>query len=408
MRSHEDGELLVGLDPLRAQQRARARREGGEGLDQREPLGIVVDPAYEAAVELDDVRADAHDVLEARVARARVVERDLRAALAQVGEDPLQRLVVGRELLLGDLDHDPVEIPREGALHRVRGERARVEVQREPRAVGPPWHLDEALERERLQQRAEPAAARQVEPLVGPPAVLGREAREALVARDAPRREIDDRLEDRGEELGVVEQLAHRGSLLVHGRLAGVRVDAPRLPASHALGLVERRVGEVEQPGGRVGVGRPGRDAGGAVQREAVDRQPADQRPGALGDAERLVGAHVGQQDPELLAAQAADEVVRAAHRLAQLGGHLAQHLVTVRVPAGVVEELEVVEVEHDDGGRARRADRVLERLVEAAVVGQAGQRVALRERLEPVALGLHERRHVVEAADERSDLARA
>ena len=75
---------------------------------------------------------------------------------------------------------------------------------------------------------------------------------------------------------------------------------------------------------------------------------------------------------------------------------------------ARVVEELEVVEVEHDDRGRARRADRVLERLVEAAVVGQPGQRVALRERLQAVALRLHERRHVVEAADQRADLAGA
>ena len=206
----------------------------------------------------------------------------------------------------------------------------------------------------------------------------------------------------------VVEQPPHGRALLVDGRLAGVGVDPPRLPAAHALGLVERRVGEVEQARGRVRVGRPRRDARRAVQREAVDRQPADQRAGALGDAERLVGVHVGQQDPELLAAQAADEVVRAAHRLAQLGGHLAQHLVAVRVPAGVVEELEVVEVEHDDGGRARRADRVLERLVEAAVVGQPGQRVALGERLQAVALRLHERRHVVEAADQRADLAGA
>ncbi len=99
---------------------------------------------------------------------------------------------------------------------------------------------------------------------------------------------------------------------------------------------------------------------------------------------------------------------MRAADRLAQLRGHLAQHLVAVGMAARVVEELEVVEVEHHDRRRARRADRVGQRLVEAAVVREPRQRIALGERLQAVALRPHERRHVVEAADQRADLAGA
>ena len=65
----------------------------------------------------------------------------------------------------------------------------------------------------------------------------------------------------------------------------------------------------------------------------------------ALGDLDRerrLVDA--GQQDRELVAAQAGDGVP-GTHRVGEPGRHLAQHLVAGAVPVGVVDLLEPVEV---------------------------------------------------------------
>ena len=63
-------------------------------------------PADQRAVDLDDVRAQADQLLEPGVARAGVVERDPRAALAQRRERELERAVLVERLVLGELDRD--------------------------------------------------------------------------------------------------------------------------------------------------------------------------------------------------------------------------------------------------------------------------------------------------------------
>ena len=82
----EHGELVEALDALGADGRADVAGEAHERLDQRHPGGVAVDVVDQGAVELDDVRAHPHQLLEPRVAGAGVVDRDLRAALAQVGD----------------------------------------------------------------------------------------------------------------------------------------------------------------------------------------------------------------------------------------------------------------------------------------------------------------------------------
>ena len=81
-------QLVEALDPLGADGRADVAGEAHERLDQRHPRRVVVDVADQRPVELDDVGAHPHQLLEAGVAGAGVVDRDLRAALAQVGERP--------------------------------------------------------------------------------------------------------------------------------------------------------------------------------------------------------------------------------------------------------------------------------------------------------------------------------
>ena len=84
-------------------------RVADEGADQRGLDRVGVDAGGQRAVELDDVRLQAHDVGQAGVAGAGVVDGEARAAPAQVGERVGDRGVVGDELVLGDLDHEAVE-----------------------------------------------------------------------------------------------------------------------------------------------------------------------------------------------------------------------------------------------------------------------------------------------------------
>ena len=89
----------------------------------------------------------------------------------------------------------------------------------------------------------------------------------------------------------------------------------------------------------------------------------------------------------ELLAPEAAHDVV-GTNRAAQRVGESLQQLVAHAVAVHVVDPLEVVDVEHEDGGRKMRAARFLQRvaqpLVEATVVEEPGERVGLRLVLEP------------------------
>ena len=76
---------------------------------------------------------------------------------------------------------------------------------------------------------------------------------------------------------------------------------------------------------------------------------------------------------------------VAAAHRRRQPHPDLAQHAVAHRVPVGIVDALEVVDVDEEDRQRLAAAidegAGVLEASLERAAVRQVRQRVAQRER---------------------------
>ena len=98
----------------------------------------------------------------------------------------------------------------------------------------------------------------------------------------------------------------------------------------------------------------------------------------AIAMASRVVGEAV-DQDPELVAAEAGDDVA-GAQVGAQPRGDGAQQGVAGVVAEAVVDELEVVEVEEEDpdrrAGDRGAAERVVDRVDEAEPVGQAGERV--------------------------------
>ena len=89
----------------------------------------------------------------------------------------------------------------------------------------------------------------------------------------------------------------------------------------------------------------------------------------------------VGHQHEELVAALSPDDVARAAGP-AQALGDGGQELVAGLVPEAVVDELEVVEVDVEDGERSPAVLHVRDRGVEPAselvAVGQAGQRIVI------------------------------
>ena len=169
-------------------------------------------------------------------------------------------------------------------------------------------------------------------------------------------------------------------ALLVERRLPARDPVAPAV-----LGRVQRDVGAAQQIGGRAvrQVGHADRYRH-ARQRDVV--MPQRQRADALAQQVEanacLLDRGARQQQRQLLAADAAGQVVRA-HEAAQLARHGLQHFVAGLVPEGVVERLEVIDVEQRQGqvvaGALGARDLAAQRVVEVAAVVQAGQPVAHR-----------------------------
>ena len=101
-----------------------------------------------------------------------------------------------------------------------------------------------------------------------------------------------------------------------------------------------------------------------------------------VGDLPRLVERAADQQHAELVAAEARDRV-RIAHRFAQQLGDFAQHAVAGEMAAGVVDDLEAVEIEVTQHVRRLAAPRrfrgFVETAFELAAVHEAGQRIVRR-----------------------------
>ena len=128
-RSLTHREVVEALDSLGAHGGADASREADEGLHQRHPGRIGMDALDQVAIELDDVGAHPHHLLQPGVAGAGVVDRDPGAAVPKLRDRSREGLVVRHELVLGDLDHEAGEIGWERLGHRLRGEGRRADVQ---------------------------------------------------------------------------------------------------------------------------------------------------------------------------------------------------------------------------------------------------------------------------------------
>jgi hypothetical protein len=207
-------------------------------------------------------------------------------------------------------------------------------------------------------------------------------AHERLDADDPLLLERDDRLIAQPQLAalgGVADVFGERERR--HRALVLALVELRPLALAAALGLVHRQVRVAEQ----ILIRQPpvgGREADARADREraAVDRDRlAQQREHALGRGRRLAGGRVRQQHGELVAAEPRDEIA-GAQRAAQAPRHLDEQRVARQVPEAVVDRLEVVEVDEQDGDRRPAG---LEHLDdggrEPGAVGEAGQRILER-----------------------------
>jgi hypothetical protein len=236
-------------------------------------------------------------------------------------------------------------------------------------------------------------------------------AQAGLEGDGAAGREVDDGLVDERER-PAVERPAQ---VVLERRPLGRRVGDPvlvRAVPALAGGLrgVHRGVG-VPQQG--VGVGRVARAGGGDADARADGDLPAGDRDGlgdrldqAVGDALGVADAvQVVEEDRELVPAEAGDGVV-GPQRRGEPAGDGDEQLVPGLVAVRVVDLLEAVEVDEEDGegGRdalaARAGERVRDPVGEQRAVGQAGQRVVHR----PVDEQAAGAREVVDHRVERGD----
>jgi hypothetical protein len=176
-------------------------------------------------------------------------------------------------------------------------------------------------------------------------------------------------------------------------------------PLAVRLGAVESHVGILEDLVGVVAVVGRERNADRGADRHlmAVEdiggRDRFEHALGEMADIGRL--RHVALQDGELVAAEPRDDVL-GAHDQSEPLGHGLEQTVADRMAEGVVDRLEIVDVDAERRGAALAAPRprqhLFHALAERQPVGEQRQRVVMRHegdaRLGALSLGDVDRRH--------------
>ena len=217
-------------------------------------------------VELDDVRTHPHDLLQAGVSGAGVVDGDPRPALAQVGEGVGEQAVADVDLVLGQLDDHVREVVRKDTADGVGGERRGTDVDREVGSVRAPSRARAARIAAASSCGPQAAGVRLREPgRRGPLRGIG-EASERLVADQAAGGEGGDRLKERLDGL-LLEDALDLGALrCVSGEADVIWIEAARPRLSGALRPVERALRQLEERSGVVGVHGIDSEAGRAAE----------------------------------------------------------------------------------------------------------------------------------------------
>lgn len=151
-------------------------------------------------------------------------------------------------------------------------------------------------------------------------------------------------------------------------------------PLASALGFVERHVGAAQQLADRVHpVSRSDADRGrdrDRLQRDLDGR--LDELEQGAGKALGNTGV-AGEQDRELITAEPADRAPATDPR-GKPPGDLREHQIAHRMPEAVVDLLEAIEVDQQQLVAGRQRQGALDGGLQAAPVGEPGQRVVIRE----------------------------
>ena len=398
-------DLRRGLDAFGQHPHVEAASHRHHGLHDGAVVGVAGQALDEGAVDLDAIDRQALEVAERGEAGAEVVQREADAHLADAVQGGDGGFGVLEDVGFGDFELDPlgatVFVFEDGAQRGQKIEAAQLPAgdvdghRRRVEAGAPPGDdLATALAQHQFADAHDQAIAlgQRDEFVRRHHAELGvRPAAQGLEAGERAGGEVELGLQP-GLEAGFVHRVTQR-VLQPHavaggfGLLFGVALD---VVAALTLGLVHGGVGVADQGLGVVAVLREDADPEAGADEEflMIDGQRRGQAgEDALGRAGgELLVVDVFDQDHEFIAAEAGDGVLLA-HAVEQARGDLLEHRVAHRVTKGVVDVLEVVEVEkhhrHHVVVPAGAAQGGVDAVVEQAAVGQAGERVVVRHVLE-------------------------
>src|SRR6185295_2220908 len=405
-------DLLKGREDLVAFHRLGDRRDAEQladlvdRFDQRALDRAFVDVAHEAAVDLQEIDVEVLEVRERRQAGAEIVEHKTAAARLQGADELLGAGEVRHRRGFGHLEQDArgrnageVELLDHVVEEALLVDRSAREVDRPVQLFDarPLLHhqvlesvfdhpaIDAGDQAVALRGGNERAGQRDLTLLVAHPDEDLRHLRPAVLAVQRA-----DLLAEQKEPLLVqgvlnpVDPLHRAVALDQRGVVLLVFVD----PAPAALfGDVAGGVGRGEQlhPVGSSGGDRHQADRNPDLEAALLpgETEGADGGADLLRDAPRAIEIRVFEQDAELVAAEPREDVVRPDPR-SQQGRQLAQQLVSRQMPRGVVDQLELVEVEVEQRVSASLAagarDAGVDQLFELAPVDQSGELVVARE----------------------------
>ncbi len=180
-------------------------------------------------------------------------------------------------------------------------------------------------------------------------------AQQRLIARNLARAGVHQRLEVDIHGL-VGERVAEiRLQIGAHaGRFIHARLEETGAAAALGLGAIEGQLGILHQNGGVGAVFGGERHADAAAGQDFAAIEDDRSQEGVdemIGHLAGFFGRQVPLQDGEFVAAKAGEEGV-GADTIAQALGHDLEEGVARRVALGVVQRLEVVEVDHEQGER--------------------------------------------------------
>ena len=104
----QEVELLLGLDPLRHDRKAKAVRHRDDGVRQLGVVAVAGDFGHKAAIDLDAAKGEASQVAERGLARAKVVEREGNTHLGEPAEILVGLPILREDRGLGQLEFDLV------------------------------------------------------------------------------------------------------------------------------------------------------------------------------------------------------------------------------------------------------------------------------------------------------------